>query len=203
MKTLLVLALFGLIVVPSVVLADPWNESGDAPDLPPGQETVGTGVLDQINGTIGAGGDADLYCINIPTTSTFIATTCGGANIDTQLSLYDMAGVGITFDDDDPGGCGLQSTITGVFIPGPGTYLIGISTYDFDPVGAGGDIWMDTPYNVERMPDGPGAPGPLTGWGGTAFDQGPYTIYLQGAEFCSSPTAVEQTTWGAIKAIYH
>ena len=100
----------------------------------------------------------------------------------------------------DPGGCGLQSTVTGVFLPGPARYLLAISSYDWDPAGAAGDIWNDTPYGVERPPDGPGAPGPVIFWGGTGFNEGPYSILLTGAEFCESPVSVEPSSWGVASA---
>jgi hypothetical protein len=45
------------------------------------------------------------------------------------------------------------------FVTDSGFYMIAISSYDNDPLNSGGlEIWADQPYNVERAPDGPGAP---------------------------------------------
>lgn len=199
MRTWLVLVL-GVLVTATPALAADWTEDGDATDLPPGQTTVGEGTLDNIYGFLDAD-DADMYCIYVEDPSVFRATTCGNS-WDTQLFLFDPDGIGLSFNDDDPGGCGLQSTVTGVYLPGPGTYLLAISSYDWDPAGANGDIWEDSPYGQERAPDGPGAPGPVIGWGGTGFNDGDYTILLTGAGFCDEPTATQETSWGQVKALY-
>ena len=199
---LVVTAVIALAAAPSI--AQVWNEVGDAGDLPAiAQVPAGGGPLLTINGTLLTGGDADMYCINIPAGAAFSATTVGGAVFDTQLWLFDPAGLGITFDDDDPGGTGVQSTITGVFVPGPGNYYVTVSQYDWDAVDPGGlDMWNDTPYNVERMPDGPGAAGPVTSWAaGNATNNGSYSIVLAGAMYCTF-SAVEPATWGTIKAMY-
>jgi hypothetical protein len=167
-----------------------WNEVGDAGDLPgTAQVPTGAGPLNTIFGTIGPGSDADMYLIRIVDVANFRAsTTFNITTVDTQLWLFDLNGIGITFDDDDPGGAGLQSTITGVFLPGPGDYYLAVSQYDWDAQNAAGlDIWMDTPYNVERMPDGPGAPGPVAGWAGSTYSDGPYQIDLVGVQYIPAP----------------
>ncbi|MBD3161877.1 MAG: hypothetical protein GF346_06325 [Candidatus Eisenbacteria bacterium] len=181
-------------------LADTWTEEGDATDLPPGQTTMGTNPLEAIYGYLDPD-DADMFCVYVEDPSTFSATTCG-MTYDTQLFLFDADGIGMSMNDDDPGGCGLQSTVTGAFLPGPGNYLVAIASYDWDPAGANGDIWEDSPYGQERAPDGPGAPGPVIGWGGTGFNDGDYTILLTGAGFCDEPTATEETSWGQVKALF-
>jgi len=175
MRALLVLLVFGMFILAAPVLAGEWTEEGDATDLPPGQETVGDDPLTAIHGNLDLD-DADMFCITVTDPATFSATTCGVTSFDTQLSLFDADGLGVSFDDDDPGGCGLQSTVTGAFVTGAGTYLLAISSYDWDAAGANGDIWNDTPYSEERAPDGPGAPGPVIGWGGTGYNSGAYSI---------------------------
>jgi hypothetical protein len=126
-----------------------------------------------------------MYCIEIVDVANFWAsTTNNGTSIDTQLWLFDENGIGVTFDDDDPGGAGLQSTITGVFVEYPGCYYLAISTYDYDAMNpAGLEIWLDTPFNVERAPDGPGAPGPVASWGASG-SSGEYQIDLRGTTYC-------------------
>lgn len=201
MRLLLALAV-AVAFAATPAVAQIWNEVGDAGDLPAtAQVPVGNGPLIQINGTL-LPNDADMYCIKIPDPTAFSATTCGGTTADTQLWLFDPQGIGMSFNDDDPGGCGLQSTVTGNFIPAPGNYYIAVSQYDWDPHNPSIlDIWLDTPYNVERAPDGPGAPGPVAGWSGNTYSDGPYSIFLAGAVYCGS-TAVEPTSWGMIKSLY-
>lgn len=158
-----------------------WTESGDAPDLLPGQETQGSGALTQIDGNHNAN-DADLYKITITDAASFMATTTGGTSLDTQLFLFDANGMGVSHDDDDPNG-GLQSRITGQFVPGPGIYYLAISTWNMDPNSAGGLIWNSSPFNIERQPDGPGAGSPLLNWAAGGATAGPYSIFLTGAGF--------------------
>lgn len=202
MRAVLAVLLVSAVAFAAPVMAATWTEVGDAPDLPPGQSTTGNGSLDTITGSIIVGGDADMYCIYVADPAAFSATTCFVSSIDTQLFLFDLSGNGLSFNDDSPSGCGLQSTVTGAFLPGAGNYLLAISTYDWDPGSAGGDIWADTPYGVERAPDGPGAGSPVIGWSGTSFADGGYNISLTGAGFCEGTTATEPATWGTVKALY-
>lgn len=203
MRVLLVLTLtVALGATPAI--AGTWTEVGDAGDLP-GIHQVPTGpdpfttIWGFFTGDILT---ADMYCIQIPDPAAFVATTSNPyTTADTQLWLFEMNGVGITFNDDDPAG-GLQSRITGVFVPGPGEYLLAISSgYTFDAVNAAGlEIWLDTPYGVERAPDGPGAPGPIAGWIGSP-NLAEYQIDLTGVLFCTG-VPVEAASWGTIKAMY-
>lgn len=168
-----------------------WNEQGDAGELPgTAQVPIGSGPLTGITGTRAS--DADMYLIRIVDAVGFGATTNnGGSAPDTQLFLFDAAGIGITHNDDDPGGGTLLSTITGAFVPGPGDYLLTVSSYNYDPLNPGGLlIWNNTPFSIERPPDGPGAPGPVASWSGTAFTNGGYQIDLRGVEFVPEPSTL-------------
>ncbi len=166
---------------------DVWVEQGDAGDLiGTAQHTVGSGSLDSISG-VHITDDVDLYCIRILDVGRFFATTTGGTSFDTQMWLFDADGYGVSFDDDDPNG-GLQSRLTGQFVPGPGIYYLGVSRYNRDAVdGSGALLWNSSPFNVERAPDGPGAGNPLAGWVNTTSAGGEYTIFLGGAGFCEVP----------------
>jgi hypothetical protein len=158
-----------------------WNEDGDAAALLPGQTTVGTGPLTQIVGTLTTGSDADLFAIYINDEANFSASTVGGTSIDSALYLFDENGNGIAMSEDAGG---VQSTITSTFVTANGVYYLAMSAYDYDPLNSGGlEIWNDAPWNLERAPDGPGAPGPLAGWGGSAGGSGNYIIFLTGATF--------------------
>jgi hypothetical protein len=138
--------------------------------------------------TITGGGDfrddnVDAYCIFITDPTQFRATTVGGTTQDTQLFLFDANGFGVAHNDDS---VGLQSTLTNLFTANlqPGLYVLAVSTYNVDPFSAGGLMWNNTPFNTERAPDGPGAAGVVTGWGGSGPDLAPYTITLNGASYC-------------------
>jgi hypothetical protein len=176
------------VLAPRPAVATLWNEAGDAGDLPAtAQVPHGAGTLTAIAGSLLPGGDADLYLIQVVDPAAFAASTCGGIT-DTQLWLFARDGDGITFDADDPD-CGVLSPITGAHVPAPGLYFLAVSAYDRDALDAlGRAIWLDAPFDVERAPDGPGAPGPLAAWGGTAYEEGPYTIELAGVAW--SPVAI-------------
>jgi hypothetical protein len=202
MRLLLVLAM-GIALAAAPAIADTWTEQGDAGELPGiHQVPVGNDPFTMIYGVFtGDATNADMFCINIVDHGGFMASTVGLTTNDTQLFLFDMDGFGITFNDDDPAG-GLQSTITGQFVPANGEYLLAVSSgWTFDPLDpAGAEMWLDSPYSTERAPDGPGAAGPISGWTGTA-NTGEYGIALTGVGFCES-TPVESATWGTIKSMY-
>ena len=133
--------------------AQGWAEVGDAGNLPArAQIPDGSGPLAMIQGTLGGNGDVDLYLIDIPDVAAFSASTVGGSAIDTQLWLFDFDGRGIAHCDD--ASASAQSTLTGTHLVVPGLYYLGVSGYDCDPIAAGQQIWNDTPYNLERAPDG-------------------------------------------------
>ena len=62
-------------------------------------------------------------------------------------------------------------------------------------------IWLDSSFTTERAPDGPGMPGPIAGWAGTAV-AGDYQIDLTGVLFCGGGAPTERASWGTIKAMY-
>ncbi|MEP0848412.1 MAG: S8 family serine peptidase [Phycisphaerae bacterium] len=164
-----------------------WIEQGDAPSTMPGQATGGTGPLMHIQGQLQSHFDVDVFCIQIVDPWAFMASTLGGAAFDTQLFLFEPGGMGITHNDNaspvDP-----QSMITGQFVPVPGVYAIAISAFNRDAVNTNVlPIWEDAPFDIERPPDGPGAPGPLASWIGAGVAWGNYQIELFGCEFWGPP----------------
>jgi hypothetical protein len=181
MKTAKMLAVVAGLAFAATAQAQVWTEVGDAMDLTPGQITVGSGPLTQIDGGLTAN-DVDLFCIFITDPANFSATTIGGATFDTQLWLFRPNGLGVTANDDAGGG--VQSRITGQFVTSPGVYALGISRFNRDAVDAGGQlIWNSTPFGTERAPDGPGAANPLAGWLGATAGPVPYSIFITGATF--------------------
>ena len=159
-----------------------WVEVGEAGDLPgTANVTTGSGALNEIRGNIGTG-DADMYQFRICSPTSFSATTVGGTSIDTQLFLFNANGNGVAFDDDDPQGATLQSRLTSAFTSSlpAGVFNLAVSTYDRDATSGGQEIWIDTPFNVERAPDGPGAAGAVNAWSGSGAT-GAYTVFLTGS----------------------
>lgn len=123
-----------------------------ATDLPGGTTSI-TGTL--------SGGNADLFrfgwgggAFNVNTN-----TSTG----DTQLSLFDAAGLGLIHDDDSGGFAGPAVISTAALAAG--IYYLGVSTYNNDPVSAGGAIFP-TGNPGPFGPTGPGGGQSLTGWSG-------------------------------------
>jgi hypothetical protein len=155
----------------------------DVGELPHTAATVNS--TGPINGSLASGADADMYLIHICDPANFTAVVDPAiTNIDTQLFLFHMDGTGVAMDDDDPQGTnGLRSRLEGPLVQGiaPGDYLLAISSYDKDPVDASlAQIWADTPFNVVRAPDGPGAANPIDSWDAGGGGSGPYSIILTG-----------------------
>ncbi len=162
--------------------AQTFNEIGDAGDLPlSAQVPAGTITnLTAIAGTL-AGDDVDMYVIDIVDPAAFTASTVGGTTLDTQLFLFFADGRGVTHQDGITGATGPQSTITGQFVPYPGTYLLAVNNYNRDPIAKGQLIWQNAPFNDERAPDGPRRREPIDGWNGQSFAASTtYTIALTG-----------------------
>lgn len=180
-KTLMILA--GLSVC-SASFSQVWVETGDAGELPgTAQVTMGAGALVSITGDNSLG-DADMFAIMITDEASFSATTVGVTGFDTQLFLFNSAGMGVTFNDDSA--ASFQSTLTSTFVTSNGLYYIAISGFDYDAASGGLEIWLDTPFGVERAPDGPGAGGAVDGWLDSGAG-GVYEIILTGAEYAAVP----------------
>ena len=120
----------------------------------------GSGVaLESIFGTISEPGDVDTYQIFLTGDGTFSATTVDGTDVDTQLFLFDDAGIGV-YGNDDAAACGgcFQSelpagdTLTPTL---PGIYYLAISQFSVEPVSQGGRIFPDVfdtdPADFDRV----------------------------------------------------
>ncbi|MFZ4575817.1 MAG: DVUA0089 family protein [Phycisphaerales bacterium] len=180
----------GIIDVTFTASPPGWDEVADAGDLcNAAQVALGSGNLPEIRGNLGSGTDVDMFRIHICDPASFAASTVGGAGFDTQLWLFDLNCVGVSFSDDkDPT---RQSSVTGQFVPAAGDYYLAVSAFDRDAFNSGAiQLWNDEPYNAERVPDGPGAVNPLAQWGGTATTFGVYSIFLNGATFVSDGLTV-------------
>ena len=170
-----------------------WAEIGDADSLPgTAQLTVGSNPLTAITGSIGSSGDVDMYRIHISNPAAFSATTVGpvGTLADTQLYLFDSAGMGIYANDDDGVAGGTRSTLPAGNVNGPsssGDYFIVITAFNTDPVSVGGLIFPNTPFTGIHGPTGPGGGSPIIGYSNTVTPgTGTYTINFTGAEFAQA-----------------
>ena len=190
-----VLAAFVLLVslAASTASAQSWDETtqggGDAGDLPgTAQSCSGVGALNEITGNIPAGTDRDVFLIRISSPATFSATTTvtPGTNTDTQLRLFDAAGMPIAYNDDAganflstlPAGNALYSGLAA------GNYLLAVSSWNsrsMDIVPA--DQFPNTYTGVIAPNAGAGA---LASWTGTPSNTGTYRITLTGCQLVSA-----------------
>ncbi|MFZ2874352.1 MAG: choice-of-anchor X domain-containing protein [Phycisphaerales bacterium] len=178
----------------SVPTPPQWDETahggGDSGGLPAdAQVPTGTDPFSSINGNVAFSGDADMYRINICDVASFSATTSNADTAgDTSLWLFNSQGIGVAFNDDS---VGLLSTLTNAFVTSTGSYYIAVARYDNDAVDEGGQfLWEDTPYNLERAPDGPGAPNAIASWSG-ASATGAYKISMTGVCFDGGPVSCD------------
>jgi PEP-CTERM motif len=183
MKRACIAALLGALSVPASAFALPiYNEIGDAGSTLAGAQTVNVAGFNQIGGTVATSGDADVYGFFITDLSLFSATTIGtpGTLGDTQLFLFNSAGLGVAFNDDISGSGTLRAELplgNALYAAlAPGFYYLAISGYNNDAVSAGGDIFPDAFPGIFG-PTGPGGASPLTGFSGVS-STGTYTINL-------------------------
>ena len=185
--------------------AIPWTEVGDAGDsLATAQVPTGSGALTSISGSIPSTSatDADMYRLHISMPSTFSATTVGAIGAiglqlqNSQLFLFNAAGLGVYGRDDDPGTP--RATLPAGSLLGPqmpGDYFLAISGFARDPVSPGGLIFPSSPNATLFGPTGPGGTQPISGWTGleaALASRGNYRIDLTGAEFASFAAPVPE-----------
>jgi hypothetical protein len=152
------------------------DETGSLP------ATAVTTGANPITGSLSAG-DVDMYRIHICDPANFSAAVSAATISDTQLFLFRLDGTGVAMNDDYPAGSYNTSTLTGAVVQSitAGDYYLAISSYDNDPVdSAAAALWLDTPYNTVRAPDGAGAANALASWDGAGTNTGTYTINLTG-----------------------
>ena len=167
--------------------AEPSFPQWNTPQLP-----SGTGTLATISGALDGVEDADIFVIYVDTPSTFFCIVDEGATWDTQLSMFDMQGNGISFRDDTL--ASIQSTLTGQFLQAPGYVMIAVSHIDNDALdGSQQQLWMDQPYEVERQPDGPGAANAFAQWSQRSTSAGAYTLRFRSASYAHDNDAEQPT----------
>lgn len=172
----------------SAAQAVPMFESGDAGQLPAAAQAAGAGV-DSIVGNLDNSFDVDLYRLVLGG-GLFSATTlpgpdCCGVGADTQLFLFNEAGMGIVANDDEPFG-GTQKSFIQALLD-PGVYFLAVSIYSMDPFSVDGFIFPDYAHCCFQPVEGPVWPGggqPLAGWSvgpaadGSGTQPGSYVVSL-------------------------
>ena len=192
---------FACVLAALPAAANTWSEMGDAGELPgSAQMTFGSGPLMTITGRLFIDSDVDMYCISITDEPGFTAryNPCS-SHADPDMWLFSANGNGVTHADFCQGG---SVTLTSQFVTTPGYYYLAVSGTNADALRTSLPIWQSTnAILAERSPDGTGAPGPITAWGGArVVSTASYTILLTGAEFCDLPVPNDATTWGGVKA---
>lgn len=194
-----------------------YYETGDAGDMPLfAAAVVGAGPLDLVRGSIDGSADADMFAIYISDPAGFSATTDDAATVafDTQLFLFDIAGVGLAANDDilnSSSGYNPRSRLSAgsPLLPTvPGVYYLAISGWDRDPHSVAGAIFTDdTFYTGTVGPGGVGGAQPISGWDGDGAMNGAlgaYAIRLTGATFVTAlvpePGTLALLACGAISA---
>lgn len=194
-----------------------FTEIGDAGELLNTAQTISqrTQPLTSIYGAVS--GDADLFKIFLTGGQTFSATTISPDTFeipiddllgspteilaDPQLFLFDSTGRGV-YSNDDTSFSSQSILPSGGFSPSnSGIYYLAISSFNYDPVGAGGKIFGAPTKDGVWGPTGPGGASPLSGFTGTSTTSGRYAIALTGAQPVPEPTSVLSVlalgAWGA------
>ena len=168
-----------------------WTETKDAGDLPATvQHTFGTGPLAEILGNISVSTDADMYGVFITGLEPFSASTVGtgGTLEDTQLFLFDAAGLGVYANDDAASDTFRSRLPAGHPLTpmSPGLYYLVITGFNRDPVSTLGLIFPNEQFGSAVGPTGPGGGSPVTGYTGQSPSSS-YRIIVAGTTFSNIP----------------
>ena len=183
--------------------AVPYNEVGDAGDLPSTAQAIAgpaNTTLDSISGSLtltNGISDSDMFRLFITNPATFSASTVGfiqGVNsFDSQIFLFNAAGLGVVGNDDNAVNGGSQAAIPAGSFNGPaGEYFLLISGSGRYAASVGGLIFPNYTDNVTDPtttvgPTGPGGGSPVTGYTGSSNEGGAYRVALTGAQFVVVP----------------
>lgn len=180
-------------------LAQVWNETGDAGDLPWSVQTpAGLYALNQINGALQFDADVDLYCIEVLNPTAFSASLQCAVAADPSIWIFHFTGLGVTHNDV----CAFGGKTIPTGIVSIGTYYVAVAPFGRQAASSSGDIWQNALFTGPRAPDGPGAANNLLSWSGAVAIPGvtPYTINFTGANYCGTVVPEEAHSWGALKA---
>lgn len=196
----------------SPAVAGGFNEGGDAGRTIATAQPVsgGVGAVITISGSLsgplfGPGDFEDVYKIFISNPTSFSVSTVGAAPFDTELFLFDPAGLGLLANDDTSVAVA-QSTLpnaandgTGAAVLLPGNYFLAITGKGNKPTSNGGQLIFDQPSATEVSgPDGPGAPFVQDDWTPGTGPIGAYTIQLTGVSFFPLEPIPSLSSWGLL-----
>jgi hypothetical protein len=205
MKALKLLFCLFALTFASRAQAQNWTETGDAGDLvATAQSTAGNGPLVTLDGSLASATDVDVYCVHltsVPFANFPIVQIQCAQNDGPNVYLFDAAGNGRFVNETCSGG--VKNMIAPAASLTVGTYYLAVSYTGYGPQSAGGSIWVPG-LPGQRVPDGPGAAGTLTGWAGTPVvaPLNPYHISVKFMGYCEQPTPTLPSTWGALKVHY-
>jgi hypothetical protein len=191
-----------LLSLASTSPAATWTESGDAGSLPSSaQVTAGNGPLTMIQGTLSSNADQDVYCIRVTDPTLFTASLQCVAFADNDVWLFGSTGLGVAHNDGCTGG---QTHVGTPLVTTAGLYYLAVSPSGDDAMNGASPIWNPPSASGQRAPDGPGAPGPISGWSnaGVVSNFNNYRLQLAGAAFCDPATPTIAESWGRLKKIY-
>lgn len=173
------------------------------------QVPIGIGELQSITGELTGAFDGpgfgappglpdyqDMFLISIPVPSIFSARTVpfGFADIDTELFLFSVNGLGLLNNDNEFGppiffSRILPNATDGSFnLTAPGNYVIGVAGAGNVPTSTGLAIFNKSNSLEISGPDGPGGGGVHDGWVPNDVT-GRYVIELTGAAYVPAPGA--------------
>ncbi len=197
-KSLALLAA-GALSAASSFAANIYVESTDAGQTPGTAQAVNTlpggTALDAIRGSLTGG--ADLFQIYLTGGQSFSATTTASSlaynAFDTELFLFNSAGLGV-YANDDSSDSPPQSTLPAgnAFTPSAsGIYYLAIAGAGYTPVSGSGPIFGAFYATTDVVgPTGTGGAAALTSWSSVSSESGDYEIVLTGAQFL--PSAVPE-----------
>ena len=200
--SLLVAGIFGVLLCAGTARAQTWTEIGDAGELPAtAQITSGSGALTEIDGGLSNTSDVDMYCIRVTDPASFRARLGCLVITGPDIRLFNATGVGVSANFLCQAG---DKFVSGAFATTAGTYYLAVCYRGREAFAGPNAIWLAT-NTSEHAPDGPGAAGIVSGWGGTGNVQpiNPYQILLTGSTFCDTATPARIGSWGRIKILYH
>lgn len=176
----------------SSAAATVWNEAGDAGHFTGTADVVaGSGPLNQINGVFPGPDDVDMFLIRITDPNAFSAIGTGAFPFGPpRMFLFDASGIGVAgYFDSTNGGAALSSAN----VSSAGLYYLAYSGFSYpeDNISSGQAIWLQTPTDIERVPDGVGAVNAVAGWSASIVPYAPtnYTINLTGAAYVPEPAS--------------
>jgi hypothetical protein len=165
-------------------------EDGDAGELIRTAQDLSGTTVERIDGSLSDGADIDVYRVCLAGGGSFSASTVGGTAIDTQLFLFDVAGLGVYANDDSDGTSQSRLPAGHPLTPQEsGIYHLAITPYNRDPEGPLGPLFADL---ADVLGPRAGVVQPLGMWGGRPGDSGAYSIALTGAG-CVTPDTTPPT----------